>query len=98
MEGDSIPSDPNGNDANTNSSVRLIQRTSEYGVWSSVRRNHFHGGRAATIMKHGHAGIQGSDLIGLAGCGHTVQMDCAPEYNAAVLDFLADLARAPERP
>ena len=151
-------------------SVRLIKRTTEYGVWGAVRRNNFarwrpeyewliedrvrlaqskefdayayanvktvgglsnndfirqrlgevkaptlivygdrdalipnpflHGGRTAAIMEYGHAGIQGSKLVELEGCGHTVQIDCAPEYNAAALGFLAGLARAPgaERP
>jgi pimeloyl-ACP methyl ester carboxylesterase len=47
-----------------------------------------HGGEARDIMAYGHANIRGSKLVGLAGCGHTVQMDCPQEYNEQVLAFL----------
>lgn len=53
-----------------------------------------HGGTTASIMEYGHTNIAGSKLVPLAGCGHMVQMDCAEGYNAAVLAFLASLARA----
>jgi pimeloyl-ACP methyl ester carboxylesterase len=51
-----------------------------------------HGGRARDIMEYGHAGIRGSELVGLERCGHSVQLDCPQEYNAAVSAFLRKLA------
>lgn len=53
-----------------------------------------HGGRTSGIMEYGHANIAGSKLVPLSGCGHMVQMDCAEQYNAAVLAYLASLPRA----
>ncbi|WP_224240384.1 alpha/beta fold hydrolase [Hyalangium gracile] len=50
-----------------------------------------HGGRARAIMEYGHAGIPGSQLVGLDRCGHSVQLDCPQEYNAAVSAFLQKL-------
>lgn len=50
-----------------------------------------HGGRARQIMEYGASKIAGSTLVGLPGCGHTVQMDCAEPYNSAALAFLAAL-------
>ncbi|MER2563309.1 MAG: alpha/beta hydrolase [Myxococcaceae bacterium] len=50
-----------------------------------------HGGRARQVMEYGAGKIAGSTLIGLPGCGHTVQMDCAEPYNSAALAFLAAL-------
>ena len=50
-----------------------------------------HGGTTKGVMEYGHAHIHGSKLVTLEGCGHTVQMDCAEEYNHAVLAFLATL-------
>jgi pimeloyl-ACP methyl ester carboxylesterase len=50
-----------------------------------------HGGRAADVMAFGHAGIEGSQLVGLPGCGHSVQLDCPGAYNAAVETFLGKL-------
>jgi pimeloyl-ACP methyl ester carboxylesterase len=50
-----------------------------------------HGGRAREIMEYGHAGIRGSKLVGLERCGHSVQLDCPEEYNAAVGAFLQKL-------
>ncbi|HEX8706181.1 MAG TPA: alpha/beta hydrolase [Myxococcaceae bacterium] len=47
-----------------------------------------HGGRAREVMAYGHAGIRGSELVGLDRCGHSVQLDCPEEYNAAVSAFL----------
>jgi pimeloyl-ACP methyl ester carboxylesterase len=50
-----------------------------------------HGGFARSVMKHGASRIEGAQLEGLAGCGHTVQMDCPAEYNPKVLQFLGSL-------
>jgi pimeloyl-ACP methyl ester carboxylesterase len=50
-----------------------------------------HGGEARDIMMYGHEHIRRSQLVGLEGCGHTVQMDCPQEYNAQVLAFLKGL-------
>lgn len=47
-----------------------------------------HGGWARDIMEYGHQGIHGSELVGLARCGHSVQLDCPQEYNEAVTAFL----------
>ncbi|MCC6551706.1 MAG: alpha/beta fold hydrolase [Polyangiaceae bacterium] len=52
-----------------------------------------HGGDTAGVMEHGHAGIAGSKLVPLDGCGHMVQMDCTREYNDAVWGFLDGLSR-----
>ena len=54
-----------------------------------------HGGRAREIMSYGHAGIRGSELVGLERCGHSVQLDCPEEYNAAVSAFLKKLPAPP---
>ena len=50
-----------------------------------------HGGRAREVMEYGHVGIKGSELVGLDRCGHSVQLDCPQEYNAAVSAFLKKL-------
>lgn len=50
-----------------------------------------HGGRARQIMEYGASKLAGSQLEGLAGCGHTVQMDCSERYNEKVLAFLSGL-------
>jgi pimeloyl-ACP methyl ester carboxylesterase len=47
-----------------------------------------HGGRARQWMSWGHQQIAGSQLQGFPRCGHTLQMDCPDDYNAAVLGFL----------
>lgn len=47
-----------------------------------------HGGVARTVMAYGHGQLQGSKLVGLARCGHTVQLDCPEDYNRHVLEFL----------
>lgn len=58
-----------------------------------------HGGRAREIFEFGHAGIRGSQLVGLERCGHSVQLDCPQEYNEAVSAFLKKLtASAPSEP
>jgi pimeloyl-ACP methyl ester carboxylesterase len=56
-----------------------------------------HGGWARDVMEYGHAGIKGSQLVGLDGCGHSVQLDCPQEYNEAVSAFLKKLP-ASEKP
>ncbi len=48
-----------------------------------------HGGKTSWVMESGHAKIKGSKLVELAGCGHTVQMDCPDAYNEQVRAFLA---------
>lgn len=50
-----------------------------------------HGGKAREVMEYGHANIRGSKLEELKGCGHSVQLDCPEEYNAAVGAFLESL-------
>jgi pimeloyl-ACP methyl ester carboxylesterase len=53
-----------------------------------------HAGFTREVMEVGRAGIPSATLVELAGCGHTVQMDCAPAYNAVVEKFLrAQLAQ-----
>ncbi len=60
-----------------------------HGDWDRLIPNRFlHGGHTRDVMMVGKEGIKGSKLITLEGCGHTVQMDCSKEYNAAVVDFL----------
>lgn len=60
-----------------------------FGEDDSLIPNPFlHGGKARDLMEVGHQGIKGSELVGLPGCGHTVQMDCPEDYNATVLGFL----------
>lgn len=50
-----------------------------------------HGGRARRIMEYGASKLASSQLEGLLGCGHTVQMDCSDRYNEKVLAFLSAL-------
>ncbi len=50
-----------------------------------------HGGWTRDVMAAGAAAIPGGRLAGLAGCGHSVQLDCPAEYGAAVRGFLATL-------
>ncbi|MFT3774127.1 MAG: alpha/beta hydrolase [Minicystis sp.] len=52
---------------------------------------YMHGGFTSSIMQYGHEHIAGSKLVGLKGCGHTVQMDCPRAYNEAVTAFLQGL-------
>jgi pimeloyl-ACP methyl ester carboxylesterase len=49
---------------------------------------YLHGGRARGVMEWGAAQLPSAKLIGLKGCGHTVQMDCPDDYNPAVQEFL----------
>jgi pimeloyl-ACP methyl ester carboxylesterase len=65
-----------------------------YGSDDQLIPNPFmHGGRTRAIMEHGRA-IPGARLVELRGCGHTVQLDCPVEYNAAVAAFLGTTAPA----
>lgn len=50
-----------------------------------------HGGEITALMQQGHQQIEGSQLVTLEDCGHTVQMDCHEEYNRAVGRFLNPL-------
>lgn len=50
-----------------------------------------HGGRARSVMQYGADHIAGSRLVGLPGCGHTLQMDCHEPYNTEVTSFLSTL-------
>jgi pimeloyl-ACP methyl ester carboxylesterase len=54
-----------------------------------------HGGSTREVMEYGHRRIRGSKLVTLEDCGHTVQMDCAVEYNRAVAGFLATVPPPP---
>jgi pimeloyl-ACP methyl ester carboxylesterase len=54
-----------------------------------------HGGTAREVMEYGHANLRGSKLVGLSRCGHSVQLDCPEEYNAAVGTFLEGLSATP---
>ncbi|MEZ4464010.1 MAG: alpha/beta hydrolase [bacterium] len=47
-----------------------------------------HGGETREIMEVGRRGIKDAKLVTLHGCGHTVQLDCPIEYNAALSAFL----------
>jgi pimeloyl-ACP methyl ester carboxylesterase len=47
-----------------------------------------HGGFTRWVMRHGEQNIRGSRLVGLARCGHSVQLDCVDEFNAEVLAFI----------
>lgn len=71
-----------------------------YGQMDRLIPNPFlHGGPTAEVMEFGHAGIKGSQLVGLERCGHTLQIDCSTEYNEVVLRFLKKaLTGAPEEP
>ncbi len=61
-----------------------------YGTADRLIPNAFlHGGMTKWTMESGHAQITGSELVPLAGCGHTVQLDCTTEFNAAFFAFLS---------
>jgi pimeloyl-ACP methyl ester carboxylesterase len=49
---------------------------------------YLHGGFTRDVMKAGQAQIPGATLTELAGCGHTVQLDCTPAFNEALFRFL----------
>ncbi len=52
-----------------------------------------HAGRARDVMEAGARAIPGARAVGLAGCGHSVQLDCPAEWAGAVTPFLASLPR-----
>lgn len=52
-----------------------------------------HGGFPRGVFEQGHRAIAGSRLVGIAGCGHSVQLDCPKEYDAAVKPFLDGLGK-----
>lgn len=54
-----------------------------------------HGGTTRSVMQYGHQHVRASTLRELPGCGHTVQIDCAEAYNAAVLSWLGSITLAP---
>jgi pimeloyl-ACP methyl ester carboxylesterase len=67
-----------------------------YGSADRLIPNAFlHGGFTKDIMQAGHAAIPGSELTELPWCGHTVQLDCAAGFNAAMFGFLEKLAATP---
>jgi pimeloyl-ACP methyl ester carboxylesterase len=60
-----------------------------YGTADRLIPNAFlHGGLTKWTMESGHSQIAGSELVALPGCGHTVQLDCSAEFNAALFAFL----------
>lgn len=64
-----------------------------YGTGDRLIPNAFlHGGFTRDVMRSGQEKIPGAALTELAGCGHTVQLDCAPAFNEALLGFLASTA------
>lgn len=50
-----------------------------------------HGGSTEDIMRFGAEGIDRAELIGLHGCGHTVQIDCSGPVNEALSRWLGEL-------
>jgi pimeloyl-ACP methyl ester carboxylesterase len=61
-----------------------------YGSGDRLIPNAFlHGGFTGDVMRAGQEQIPGARLTELPGCGHTVQLDCAPAFNEALLGFLA---------
>lgn len=52
-----------------------------------------HGGFPREVFEVGQRGLSGSRLVGLAGCGHSVQLDCPREYGEAVKGFLAGVGQ-----
>lgn len=63
-----------------------------------IPNRYLHGGSTRGIMEYGHERIAGSELVTLEGCGHTVQIDCAPELNATLAGFLNELPPPPPKP
>jgi len=63
-----------------------------YGTKDRLIPNPFmHGGFTRRVMAYGDRNITDSRLVGLAGCGHTVQMDCSERFNAEALRFVAGI-------
>jgi pimeloyl-ACP methyl ester carboxylesterase len=50
-----------------------------------------HGGRPRAIFERGAKAIPNARLVGLDGCGHSVQLDCPERYGDAVKAFLGTL-------
>ncbi|MGC3999898.1 MAG: alpha/beta hydrolase [Anaeromyxobacter sp.] len=50
-----------------------------------------HGGFPRPVFESGHRAIAGSQLVGLPGCGHIVNLDCPEAYGKAVKGFLDGL-------
>ncbi len=66
-----------------------------YGSGDRLIPNMFlHGGFTKTVMAVGQAGIPGSQLVELEGCGHTLQLDCTAEFNKTLFEFLAKVSTA----
>ncbi len=64
-----------------------------YGSGDRLIPNMFlHGGFTKTVMAAGQAGIAGSQLLELEGCGHTLQLDCTTEFNKALFEFLGKVS------
>lgn len=57
-----------------------------------------HGGFTSTTMKLGQEGIANSERVELKGCGHTVQLDCSSEFNAAMFGFFGKLPKVEAKP
>jgi pimeloyl-ACP methyl ester carboxylesterase len=73
-------------------SLRLVAAPTliVYGTGDRLIPNPFlHGGFTRDVMKGGQEKIAGAQLQELAGCGHTLQLDCAAQFNPALLGFLA---------
>lgn len=50
-----------------------------------------HPGTTESIMRFGYENIDGATLVGFPECGHSIQLDCPDEVNAALHTFLASL-------
>lgn len=65
-----------------------------YGTDDRLIPNPFlHGGETRDIMEYGASRIPGAKLVPLKGCGHTLQLDCPEQFNAAALPFVHDVAQ-----
>lgn len=63
-----------------------------YGDQDRLIPNRFmHAAPTRRVMEFGHAGISGSELVELEGCGHTAQIDCPEEVNREIDRLLAKL-------
>lgn len=51
-----------------------------------------HGAPTSEIMAYGEKNIPDAKRVEIAGCGHTIQMDCPKQYNKELVDFLDRLA------
>lgn len=73
--------------ANVHAPTVIIYGTSD----RLIPNAYLHGGLTKWVMEKGHQAIAGSELVELAGCGHTVQLDCSDGFNQALFSFLAKL-------